>query len=72
MSDVIESRIVTDAAVMGGAPVVEGTRVPVANVLSEIDAGRSRAEIFRIYPSLPLDGIEACIAWARDAAGRRD
>lgn len=63
MTDVIESRIVLDTAIMGGAPVVEGTRVPVANVLAEVDAGRSRAEIFRIYPSLPLEGIEACIAW---------
>lgn len=65
MSEVVESRIVVDDAIMGGAPVVEGTRVPVANVLAEISAGKSRAEIFRIYPSLPLDGIDACLAWRK-------
>lgn len=70
MPDVIESRIVVDEQIMGGAPVVEGTRVPVANVLAEISAGKSRAEIFRIYPSLPLDGIDACLAWQRASVVR--
>lgn len=70
MADVIESRIVSDEKIMGGAPVIEGTRVPVVNVLAELKAGKSRTEIFRIYPSLPLDGIEACLAWSRESHGR--
>jgi uncharacterized protein (DUF433 family) len=63
------SRIVTSELIMGGTPVVEGTRVPAVNVLAEVKAGKTRTEIFRIYPSLPLDGIEACIAWEK--AGQR-
>jgi uncharacterized protein (DUF433 family) len=48
--------------------VVAGTRVPAETVLAEVRAGTDRFNIFRHYPSLPLDGIEACIAWEK--AGR--
>lgn len=63
-----ESRIVTNERILSGTPVIAGTRVPAGNVLAELRAGSSRAEIFRHYPSMPLDGIEACIAW--EQAGR--
>lgn len=62
------ARIVSNPRILGGWPVVEGTRVPAQNVMAEVNAGTSRFEIFRSYPSLPLDGIEACIEW--DKAGR--
>jgi uncharacterized protein (DUF433 family) len=62
------SKVVCDQEILGGMPVVQGTRVPAENVLAEVRAGRSRFEIFRHYPSLPLDGIEACIEWEK--AGR--
>lgn len=62
------SKIVSDPGILGGWPVVIGTRVPADNVLAAVRAGSSRVEIFRHYPSLPLDGIEVCVAW--DEAGR--
>lgn len=62
------SRIVRDEGILSGTPVLSGTRVPAGNILAELRAGTTRAEIFRHYPSLPLDGIEACIAWEK--AGR--
>lgn len=61
-------KIVSNERILGGTPVVQGTRVPAENVLAEVNAGTSRFEIFRHYPSLPPDGIEACIAWEK--AGR--
>ena len=57
------TRIVSDEHILGGTPVVEGTRVPADNVLAEVRAGKSRMEVFRHYPSLPVDGIEVCIQW---------
>lgn len=57
------SRVVSDPEILGGNPVVEGTRVPVENVLAAVHAGQSRFTIFRHYPSLPPDGIDACINW---------
>lgn len=60
-----KSRVVSDKEILGGIPIVEGTRVPAGNVIAEIRAGSSRFDIFRHYPSLPLDGIEACEEWER-------
>jgi uncharacterized protein (DUF433 family) len=65
----VMTRIVSDEHILGGTPVVEGTRVPADNVLAEVRAGKSRMEVFRHYPSLPTDAIEACLRW--DEAGRR-
>jgi uncharacterized protein (DUF433 family) len=62
------SKVVSREGVLGGTPVVSGTRVPAENILAEVHGGSSRFEIFRHYPSLPLDGIEACVAWEK--AGR--
>ncbi len=49
--------------------MVRGTRVPAAAIVAYLRAGHSDQEIFQDYPSLPPDGIDAVIAWARDAMG---
>jgi uncharacterized protein (DUF433 family) len=59
------TKIVSNKGILGGTPVVEGTRVPADNVLVEVRNGADKFEIFRAYPSLPLDGVEACLAWER-------
>jgi uncharacterized protein (DUF433 family) len=59
------TRIVSNERILGGTPVVEGTRVPADNVLAEVRNGKDKFEIFRTYPSLPLDGVEACLAWEK-------
>lgn len=61
-------RVICDEQILGGTPVVAGTRVPAETVLAEIRTGKSRFDIFRAYPSLPTDGIDACLAWEK--AGR--
>jgi len=61
-------KVVSNPNILGGVPVLEGTRVPADTVLAEVRGGSSRFEIFRHYPSIPLDGIEVCIAWEK--AGR--
>lgn len=62
------AKVESNERILGGVPVVVGTRVPADNVLAEIRAGRSKFDIFRDYPSLPPDGVEACIEWEK--AGR--
>jgi uncharacterized protein (DUF433 family) len=62
------TRIVSNDRILGGTPVVSGTCGPAETVLAEVRAGKTPFEIFRHYPSLPLDGIVACIVWER--AGR--
>ncbi len=56
---------------MGGVPTIRGTRIPVEMILVHLRAGYSRREIFENYPSRPLNGIEASIAWAEKTLGPR-
>ncbi len=62
-------RIVSNQRVLSGTPVVDGTRVPAENVLAEIRAGKAPFEIFRHYPSLPPDALDAVVEW--DRQGRK-
>ena len=64
----IVTKIVSKEGILGGTPCVSGTRVPAETVLVEVHSGTDKFEIFRHYPSLPPDGIEACIEWEK--AGR--
>jgi uncharacterized protein (DUF433 family) len=43
--------------------------VPVEIILVHLRAGYSRRDIFDNYPSLPVDGIDAVIAWAEQTIG---
>ena len=60
--------VVSDKAILGGVPIVKGTRIPADTVLAEVRTGKSRFDICRSYPSLPPDGIDVCLAWEK--AGR--
>lgn len=57
------SEVVSTPGILGGMPCVRGTRVPAETVLAYLRDGHSREDIFTDYPSLPLDGIDACLRW---------
>ena len=57
-------RIVIDPEVVHGRPVVRGTRMRVADVLSLLASGADEAEILEDYPYLVADDIRACLAYA--------
>jgi uncharacterized protein (DUF433 family) len=63
-----DTRVVSNPRILGGMPVIEGTRVPVENVLAEFRERQSKFDVFRAYPSLPPDSVEVCLQW--DRAGR--
>ncbi len=67
----IAARVVRDASIMSGAPVIRGTRVPAMTIVAYLRAGRSDQDIFEDYPTLPVDGIKAVRAWAEDELGER-
>ncbi len=63
--------VVSDPSVMGGIPVVDGTRIPATTIAAYLAAGRGDREIFEDYPTLPVDGIEAVRRWQIEGlAGR--
>lgn len=58
------NRISIDPEIVHGRPVVRGTRMRVADVLSLLAAGADEAEILEDYPYLTSEDIKACLAYA--------
>ena len=52
--------------ILGGKPVIRGTRISVELVLEYLSEGGSFAEIIDGYPSLTEDDIRAAIAFMHD------
>lgn len=61
-----ESRIVIDAAVVAGKPVIRGTRLSVDFVIGLLADGWKESDIFHEYPGVTHEDIAACLAYARD------
>jgi uncharacterized protein (DUF433 family) len=61
--------VVSDPTVMSGEPVVRGTRILAATILSYLRSECPAEQIFRDYPSLPVDGIAAVVRWAEATYG---
>ena len=59
----IAPRIVVDAKVRFGKPVIQGTRVPVELVLNKLAAGMSEPEICQEF-GLSLEDIRSVLAYA--------
>ena len=59
-------RIEINPEIMGGKPVIRGTRIPVELVLRKLGAGMSGAAILVDHPKLTLDDIRATQAFAAD------
>ena len=50
-------RIVVDPAILGGKPVVKGTRIPVVLILRALAEGMSVEELIDGYPHLTREDI---------------
>lgn len=59
-------RIEINPDIMGGKPVVRGTRIPVELVLRKLGAGMSPEAILVDQPRLTHDDIHAAQAFAAD------
>ena len=59
-------RIEINPEVMGGKPVIRGTRIPVEVVLRKLGAGEAAEAIVADHPRLTLDDIHAAQAFAAD------
>ncbi len=64
--------VISDPEVLGGVPIVRGTRVPVHDLAASIAAGTGLDRIVAAYPSLDAERIElaAIYAEANPARGR--
>lgn len=60
-------RIVANPGILGGKPIVEGTRLSVAHILGLLANGMSNQQIIADYPDLTEESIRAVLAYAAKA-----
>jgi uncharacterized protein (DUF433 family) len=63
--DRARSLVTRDPAVMGGMPVIKGTRIPVRTLLARLEGGDSMEMILEDYPYLDPETVEAAALYAR-------
>ena len=62
------SKVITsDPAVLGGAPVFAGTRVPVQTLIDYIEAGRSLTDFLVDFPTVTREQAIAALETAKRA-----
>jgi uncharacterized protein (DUF433 family) len=61
----MNERIAIDPLLHHGKPVIRGTRVPVATIISGLAGGMSKDEIARDY-EIKIADIEAALSYAAD------
>ena len=65
-------RIEMNPEIMGGKPVIRGTRIPVEMILRKLGAGMAAAAIIADHPRLTEDDIRAAQAFAADYIADED
>ena len=63
-----QERIVRDPRIVGGEPVLKGTRVTLRTVLASLAEGATVAEILADFPTLSEEDVRAAIAFAAASA----
>lgn len=58
-------RIARIPGLMGGKPVIKGTRIPVDLILERLTYDLDVTALFADYPDLTEEDIKACIAYAK-------
>ena len=58
------ARITSDPAVLGGKPIIKGTRISVEFLLELFASGASREDILLAYPHLAAEDIEEALRYA--------
>jgi uncharacterized protein (DUF433 family) len=57
-------RIISDSKILGGKPVIKGTRISVEFILELLASNVTVDEILKDYPHLKREDINACLIFA--------
>lgn len=57
-------RIEVNPRILGGKPVIKGTRIPVYLILELLSAGYDFKRIIKAYPTLTKEDIKAAVEYA--------
>ncbi|MBR1369785.1 antitoxin [Methanocalculus chunghsingensis] len=61
-----DSRIILDASVLAGKPIIRGTWISVDLVLDLLASGWDESSVLAEYPGLAREDILACIRYAQE------
>ena len=61
-----KDRIHSDDGVLGGKPVIRGTRISVELILEFVADGASIADVLAAYPHITEADVRAALAFAHD------
>lgn len=61
-----QDRIILDANVLAGKPIIKGTRISVEFVVDLLARGWTIDQVLREYDHLTRDDIQACLSYASD------
>lgn len=72
MSKALKTRIVVRPGLLGGKPVIRGTRISVEFILSLLSSGMSLEEILAEYRHLTRDDVLAALHYAENLVKREE
>ena len=64
MASKLIDKIIVDPEVMGGKPVVKGTRIPIYIIIQMVRDGLTFDKIIEEYPKLDVTDIQAALDYA--------
>lgn len=59
--------IISDPSILGGKPVIEGTRLSVEHILGLLARNMSHREIVETYPVLTVEDVNGVLEYAAKA-----
>lgn len=63
--------IISNPKILGGKPVIAGTRISVELILDRVASGMSVKDILKDYPHLTTNQIQAALSYARNLVIRK-
>ena len=61
-----QARIVKDPNILGGKPIIEGTRLSVSLIQEHVVSGFTEEFLLSNYPRLTSEGIKAALRYAEE------
>lgn len=68
----MKNLITQDSNVLGGKPIIAGTRISVETILELISSGMEKDEIIKEYPFLTKKQIQAAVSYAAKLVGKEE
>lgn len=67
-----QSLIIQDPDILGGKPILAGTRMSVESILELLSSGMEIKEIIKEYPFLKNEQVKAAIDYAKTLVGKEE